>query len=471
VFHSSNINHHTTHAKEIQNEKVTNKPVVEVILKLEGTTVQGKPKVVSAENTSAALYENVKNVMSLELEKTGENTWRCHAVEGLEYVIGWIAKKGWFEKRSKMFGYCSEPFTAREGLIVKFSPGMPATFEYDLRNPPNNIQVFPANVYLLKQTLKDGKHSYLSWGGNKVIKKPGVVKITGLAMGTYQISAQTSDSENLARSRTPFLYDRRKVEIQSGVVNRFEPIYPQIDTAVEKGDVTIRGIMYGTDKKPVPNKKVQLIPNNDRGPMLDLYYPAVITDSNGRFEFTGVRPELTFYVECSDGSAFIGKESLEANSFVSVDLMLGLKTLPVTMGQPIRDMMIDWKEGGTGKFSDLAGKTVVVDVWATWCAPCIRALPELNSLAAEFSKRSDITFLVLSTDADRAIWEKTVDQSGWNALRHGWLDRKKNSFVFNKPIPYTVIIDKNGIVRAEGNGFDIRGELEKIVKSKNSIEN
>jgi hypothetical protein len=97
--------------------------------------------------------------------------------------------------------------------------------------------------------------------------------------------------------------------------------------------------------------------------------------------------------------------------------------------------------------------------------PCIRAFPELNSLAEEFFDDSGVVFVALSVDHDAAVWKKMVDDSGWKALRHGRLDRKKNSFDFNRPIPYHMVIDKNGVVRAEGNGLDIRLELDKLGKT------
>ncbi len=131
----------------------------------------------------------------------------------------------------------------------------------------------------------------------------------------------------------------------------------------------------------------------------------------------------------------------------------------------MEEILIDWKGGDTGRFSDLAGKTVVLDVWATWCAPCIKALPELNSLAAKVSGESNITFVALSVDHDKAIWEKMVEESNWKALRHGVLDRTKNSYVFDRPIPFTMVIDETGVVRAEGHDLDIGLELEKLTKA------
>ena len=450
-------------AKPSPDETASGGAAVEVTLRLEGKTVPGKPKVVSAQNTFGALYD--KSGTPLDLQSTAKGTWKCDAVEGQEYVIGWIAKKKWLSKRSRMFGYCSRPFMARKGLTVKFSPGMPATFEYDLRKPPRGVKGTPAKVLLLRGIVKDGERTSLSWGGKQEIKRPGILRITGLAAGTYKISARTSDMIKHLNSRTPVLYEDREVEIKAGLANRFDPNYPEIDSTVEKGDVTIRGTLYGPDKKPLANKTVKVIPLGRYGFSRCLYYPASTTDSNGRFEFVGIRPNRMVYVSYENTSICLGKKSLTENASISADIVIGLKKLPVVIGEPLQEIIVDWKQGNTGKLSDLAGRTVVLDVWATWCVPCIRALPEFNSLAAEFLSDSDFVFVALSIDYDNAVWEKMVDESGWNAFEHGRLDRKKNAFIFNRPIPYSMIIDKSGVLRAEGNGLDIRLELDKLAKT------
>ena len=449
-------------AKELRHETGLDKQLVEITLKLKGETVPGKPKVVSAKYTFDALFEKTSGG-PLVLAKAGENTWTCHAVEDEEYVVGWIAEKSWFAKKARMFGYCSEPFMAHTGLTVEFSPGMPATFEYDLRNPPEGVKAVPAEVILYRETVKDGKRTFLSWGGQQKVERPGVLKIPGLARGTYKISARASDIQ--INARTPALYEDREIEIEPGVVNRFDPNYPEIDSSVEAGDVTIRGTLYGPDKEPLANRVVHVIPLTNHGYDLSLYYPASTTDSNGRFEFTGVRPNKLVYVSSENTSVNLGRQSLVENASVSVDIVLGLKKLPVAVGKPVKELVIDWKGGDTGKLSDLAGKTVVLDVWATWCSPCLRALPGLNSLAAKLSGESNIVFVALSIDDDKAIWGKTVDEADWDALKHGILDRTKNSHSFNRPIPYTMIIDKTGVVRAEGNGLNIGLELDKLART------
>ncbi len=50
--------------------------------------------------------------------------------------------------------------------------------------------------------------------------------------------------------------------------------------------------------------------------------------------------------------------------------------------------------GAAQKLSDFRGKTVLINVWATWCAPCVVEMPDL----LKFTKREDIVFIAMSVD-------------------------------------------------------------------------
>ena len=54
-------------------------------------------------------------------------------------------------------------------------------------------------------------------------------------------------------------------------------------------------------------------------------------------------------------------------------------------------------DGTTFSLADVPGKAKVVNVWATWCAPCIGEMPILNSVAKAYASK-DVTFVAVSVD-------------------------------------------------------------------------
>lgn len=64
-------------------------------------------------------------------------------------------------------------------------------------------------------------------------------------------------------------------------------------------------------------------------------------------------------------------------------------------------------DGKTRNLSDYLGKVVVVDVWATWCPPCIKEQPALEELEKSFEGK-DVVFISLSVDTDKQKWADWV---------------------------------------------------------------
>jgi thiol-disulfide isomerase/thioredoxin len=105
-------------------------------------------------------------------------------------------------------------------------------------------------------------------------------------------------------------------------------------------------------------------------------------------------------------------------------------------------------EGRAVRIGDLRGKVVVLNLWATYCAPCFAEFPELAALKKTWRKRG-VEFVSLSIDEDAArprviaVWKK-----------HGlpytlWLDPQETApFAFaTQSIPVTFVIDRLGVVR------------------------
>jgi len=66
-------------------------------------------------------------------------------------------------------------------------------------------------------------------------------------------------------------------------------------------------------------------------------------------------------------------------------------------------------DGGMTSLEDLRGKLLYIDVWATWCGPCIREFPALKELVKEYDEK-DIEFVSISIDSknDYNKWKKMV---------------------------------------------------------------
>lgn len=100
--------------------------------------------------------------------------------------------------------------------------------------------------------------------------------------------------------------------------------------------------------------------------------------------------------------------------------------------------------GKTYTLKDFKGKYLYIDTWATWCGPCKREMPYLKELEKKMEGKN-ITFLGLSTDEDKAAWEKMVksgELSGVQLLlgRGSQFQRDYNI----NGIPHFILIDPDG---------------------------
>jgi thiol-disulfide isomerase/thioredoxin len=104
--------------------------------------------------------------------------------------------------------------------------------------------------------------------------------------------------------------------------------------------------------------------------------------------------------------------------------------------------------GDSLRSADLRGRVLLVNVWASWCAPCREELPELDSLAAGYDS-SRVTFVALSDDVDGAAAREFLAVFGGTThLRVGLgLGHLKARYRY-PGLPFTMLVDPAGrIVR------------------------
>jgi cytochrome c biogenesis protein CcmG, thiol:disulfide interchange protein DsbE len=96
--------------------------------------------------------------------------------------------------------------------------------------------------------------------------------------------------------------------------------------------------------------------------------------------------------------------------------------------------------------SELRGKVVVLNFWATWCPPCVEEMPSLVQMQARM-KDKGVEVLAVSLDADEAAYRKFLKDHGVNLLTVRDVDQKSNNLYGTFKFPETYIIDRQGIVR------------------------
>lgn len=116
---------------------------------------------------------------------------------------------------------------------------------------------------------------------------------------------------------------------------------------------------------------------------------------------------------------------------------------PGNIGKPAPEfVMSDGVQ--TVDLNRLRGKIVVLNLWATWCAPCVEELPSLLALQ---HKVPGIEVVGVSTDQDDAVYRKFLVKHNVDLLTVRDADQKVNSLYGTVLIPETYIIDRNGILR------------------------
>jgi thiol-disulfide isomerase/thioredoxin len=95
---------------------------------------------------------------------------------------------------------------------------------------------------------------------------------------------------------------------------------------------------------------------------------------------------------------------------------------------------------------NIKGKFVLVDFWATWCAPCRRSIPELNAFQQRFKDR--LVIIGLTDEPEEAVRKMTEPKIEYFVA----IDTQHRSLsdVGVTGIPHTLLVDPKGIVRFEG---------------------
>jgi peroxiredoxin len=131
------------------------------------------------------------------------------------------------------------------------------------------------------------------------------------------------------------------------------------------------------------------------------------------------------------------------------------------MGKPAPDFNLRSLDGSTVALSDLKGRVVILDFWATWCPPCRKSLPHLQRLSEDAALlKKGLQVIAVDLRETKEKVREFLTQNSFNfrvALDSEGATAEK---YWVHGIPTTLVIDRNGVVRRVFIGFGDTSERE-----------
>jgi thiol-disulfide isomerase/thioredoxin len=143
------------------------------------------------------------------------------------------------------------------------------------------------------------------------------------------------------------------------------------------------------------------------------------------------------------------------------------KNSTYSTGDEAANIIMNNPEGETLKLSDLRGKVVLLDFWASWCGPCRRENPNLVRAYEKYNSKGFEIFSV-SLDSNKEKWVNAIKKDGLLWPYHvcdlkGWRNEASRTYGISS-IPHAILIGKDGvIIRTHLRGAALDSELAKLL--------
>ena len=143
--------------------------------------------------------------------------------------------------------------------------------------------------------------------------------------------------------------------------------------------------------------------------------------------------------------------------------------------EKLSERQIKTLDSGNFRFADFHGKVVVINLWATWCGPCRREIPEYEKVRKAYVGR-DVEFIGLTTEDPRTSSDRVNKflRDVNFGFRLGWADRETAHTLMNGrgAIPQTWVVDADGRIvnhwagYSPGNsGDNLRQSIDQALKT------
>ncbi|MDO4229594.1 MAG: TlpA disulfide reductase family protein, partial [Capnocytophaga sp.] len=136
-------------------------------------------------------------------------------------------------------------------------------------------------------------------------------------------------------------------------------------------------------------------------------------------------------------------------------------------GQPAPEIYMEDTDGKSFKLSDLKGKNVLIDFWASWCPDCRKESPNLVKIYNTY-KDKNFTILGVSLDRNKDHWKEAIATDGliWQQgfVEGAWKSEAAKTYAL-RWLPTSILIDSNGIIVARNiENQKLIKDIEKLIK-------
>lgn len=128
----------------------------------------------------------------------------------------------------------------------------------------------------------------------------------------------------------------------------------------------------------------------------------------------------------------------------------------LALPESVRERPIKAIREDSFRLADFEGKVLVINLWASWCGPCRREIPEYEEVRKEYDGK-DVVFIGLTTEDPRAEGERVKKflREVSFGFRLGWADGEMARTITNgrRSIPQTMVIDPDGRIVSHWDGY------------------
>jgi len=148
-------------------------------------------------------------------------------------------------------------------------------------------------------------------------------------------------------------------------------------------------------------------------------------------------------------------------------LVAATSSAQLKLGDTVPEISLPGTDGNMIKLSSLAEKVVLVDFWASWCAPCRAANPFVQKLYKKYGKNGFEVYAV-SLDVKKEAWLKAIkkDKLTYSLVidTDGWKSKVAESY-FVDQLPTNFLLDRKGkIVAINIEGKEMFDTVKKLVE-------